>query len=167
MPTRFSINLCAITDRPILQLGSQGPFVKELKDLLLNSAIIDAGIAGFNITDHFNEKTEFVVKVFQCQVFLKPDGIVGIKTWKALCADRPIDLPTLSRGDRDVLISQVQHRLSLNGYPGGAIDGQFGAKTEAAIRAFQTDKRLIIDGIVGYQTWKALSILFGGCELSS
>jgi peptidoglycan hydrolase-like protein with peptidoglycan-binding domain len=36
------------------------------------------------------------------------------------------------------------------------VDGIFGPKTEAAVRAFQQNENLAVDGIVGTQTWTAL-----------
>ena len=39
----------------------------------------------------------------------------------------------------------------------GPIDGIFGRKTEAAVRAFQADKNLVVDGWVGPITFKALT----------
>jgi len=41
-------------------------------------------------------------------------------------------------------------------YDVGPVDGVFGPKTEAAVKAFQTDQGLVVDGIVGRNTWKAL-----------
>lgn len=162
-PTKNSIDICSVPNKPILQVGSTGPVVRALKDLLLNSEIADAGVSGFNIDDIFNAKTEAVVKNFQCQVFLTADGIVEAKTWKSLCADNPVDLPILRRGSIGELVAQVQRRLDVNGYALGATDGNFGAKTEAAVKAFQNDKNLFVDGIIGPQTWNALSRLRGVC----
>jgi hypothetical protein len=57
----------------------------------------------------------------------------------------------LMRGT-DVLL--LQRRLQELGYRMvGTPDGIFGAGTERAVRAFQTDRRLTVDGIVGQQTW--------------
>jgi peptidoglycan hydrolase-like protein with peptidoglycan-binding domain len=36
------------------------------------------------------------------------------------------------------------------------VDGIFGPKTEAAVRDFQQNENLSVDGIVGKQTWTAL-----------
>lgn len=40
--------------------------------------------------------------------------------------------------------------------PPALIDGEFGPKTESAVRAFQRDRGLTIDGLVGAKTWSAL-----------
>jgi len=58
--------------------------------------------------------------------------------------------PTLRRGATGELVSQLQTKI------GVAVDGHFGAKTEAAMRAFQTTHGLVPDGIVGPKTWAAL-----------
>ena len=42
------------------------------------------------------------------------------------------------------------------GYNVGPVDGIFGPRTERAVLAFQADKGLSIDGVVGNETWKAL-----------
>lgn len=58
--------------------------------------------------------------------------------------------PTLRRPATGAFVQQVQRKL---GVPD---DGQFGAKTEAALRAFQSGRGLTPDGIVGPKTWIAL-----------
>lgn len=63
-------------------------------------------------------------------------------------------LPTTSYasvrvGDRCDAVGDVQLALAELGYRPGAIDGVFGAATEAAVIRFQTDQGLTPDGIVG------------------
>lgn len=49
-------------------------------------------------------------------------------------------------GERSSLVAQIQRRLGSLGYESGPPDGQFGAKTAAAIRSFQDDAGLPVDG---------------------
>ena len=66
--------------------------------------------------------------------------------------------PTLRRGSKGAYVTLLQTKLIQLGYnlsPYGA-DGAFGAKTENAVRTFQTNAELNVDGIVGKQTWEAL-----------
>src|SRR5262249_17407759 len=58
----------------------------------------------------------------------------------------PTGRPTLRRGARGDLVSQIQRKV------GVAVDGDFGADTEAAVRAFQRARGLVPDGIVGPKT---------------
>ena len=65
--------------------------------------------------------------------------------------------PTLRRGSVGGSVIYLQKRLLTLGFSPGAVDGDFGPKTEAAVRAFQQSKRLTADGIVGPKTWTALT----------
>lgn len=62
------------------------------------------------------------------------------------------------RGDRGQRVLQVQCMLTKRGYSvgGSGVDGQFGADTESAVRLFQSDKGLAVDGEVGPNTWAGL-----------
>lgn len=63
--------------------------------------------------------------------------------------------PLVRRGDQDHPVRTLQHLLRSRGHT-VAVDGIFGALTDAAVRAFQQAKGLVVDGIVGPQTWGAL-----------
>lgn len=51
----------------------------------------------------------------------------------------------------------IQHNLQRAGFEVGPVDGVFGVKTISAVRAFQSEAGLTVDGIVGKKTWEALS----------
>ena len=67
-------------------------------------------------------------------------------------------LPTLRRGDNVQLVRTLQDSLSSLGYNIGTAgsDGIFGSDTQSAVRQFQTDNSLTVDGIVGPETWTSL-----------
>jgi N-acetyl-anhydromuramyl-L-alanine amidase AmpD len=61
--------------------------------------------------------------------------------------------PTIRRGSEGEFVKQVQTSLKLD------VDGLFGAKTEASVRAFQREHNNVPDGIVGPKTWKILDTI--------
>lgn len=67
----------------------------------------------------------------------------------------PINYPTLRRGSKGELVTQLQDLLSKDGY-NLAIDGIFGPGTQSCVRAFQKKHGLVVDGIVGPKTWAEL-----------
>lgn len=62
---------------------------------------------------------------------------------------------------------QVQQKLKEFGYYNGAIDGIFGAQTIQAVKNFQRDYGLTVDGIVGKNTLAKLGISSGNGVYSS
>ncbi|QNU68868.1 peptidoglycan-binding protein [Ruminiclostridium herbifermentans] len=55
-------------------------------------------------------------------------------------------------------IIQIQEKLNKLGYDCGKADGVIGNKTKAAIKAFQKEKGLVVDGVIGSKTLKALGL---------
>lgn len=53
-------------------------------------------------------------------------------------------------------VKEIQQALTHAGYYKGVIDGVKGSKTRNAIRAFQKDNGLHVDGKVGPKTWEKL-----------
>ena len=77
----------------------------------------------------------------------------------------PATKPTLRRGSKGEYVTLAQTRLIQKGYDCGSFgaDGEFGAATEKAVRAFQRDHTdpdtgnpLTVDGVIGSRTWAAL-----------
>ena len=61
-------------------------------------------------------------------------------------------------GDRGAAVEDIQRRLRMLGYDLGptGIDGVFFGRTSEAVRAFQSQRGLDEDGLVGDETWSAL-----------
>jgi hypothetical protein len=65
---------------------------------------------------------------------------------------------TIRRGSKGDVVKEMQSILEKLGYDIGAcgVDGDFGRMTEKAVKAFQKDYDLVVDGICGPQTWTEL-----------
>lgn len=65
---------------------------------------------------------------------------------------------TLRRGDTGADVKELQQDLLILGYklPKYGADADYGSETEAAVRAFQGDYGLEVDGIIGPKSYKAL-----------
>ena len=123
----------------LIRRGSTGEVVKKIQRQL----------KGLAVDGIFGPRTEARVKEFQREMGIGVDGIVGPVTWKFLFPAYPGYL--LRRGSRGVWVKRVQWQLG-----GLAVDGIFGPKTEAAVKAFQKKAGIAIDGIVGPVTWGKL-----------
>jgi peptidoglycan hydrolase-like protein with peptidoglycan-binding domain/endo-alpha-1,4-polygalactosaminidase (GH114 family) len=65
-------------------------------------------------------------------------------------------VPTLRRGDSGEHVERLQTQLNGLGYDCGEADGEFGRKTERALKSFQSDNDLVDDGVAGPRTHAAL-----------
>lgn len=68
--------------------------------------------------------------------------------------------PTLKRGSKGDAVRELQEILERLGYDLGksGVDGDFGRATEKAVKAFQKNAGIGVDGIAGAATWAALSL---------
>ena len=66
------------------------------------------------------------------------------------------DMPMVYWGCTGDAVKTLQDKLNALGYNSGNVDGIFGAKTYAAVTAFQKANGLGVDGIVGKLTWGKL-----------
>lgn len=132
-----------------IRLNSSGNFVTILQ-YLLNQY-------GYNLSldGRFGTRTQNAVINFQKNNGLTQDGIVGRNTWQALLNLNP-SANVLRRGSRNSAVLFLQKLLLSYLYPITSLDGIFGAETERAVRAFQTENNLTADGIVGRNTWQTL-----------
>lgn len=85
------------------------------------------------------------------ELFLSGGSAKGIGAEKARTERK-----ALRKGGRGADVTYLQQRLKAKGYGVGAIDGIFGQKTLEAVKAFQAEQGLIVDGVVGGKTWATL-----------
>lgn len=64
--------------------------------------------------------------------------------------------PTLKKGARGNITRLLQEKLVSLGFNTNGIDGIFGSGTEKAVMSFQKSNGIVIDGIVGKNTWRKL-----------
>jgi peptidoglycan hydrolase-like protein with peptidoglycan-binding domain len=63
--------------------------------------------------------------------------------------------PVLRRGSKGTDVTELQAMLNRNG-ASLKVDGDYGPSTEAAVKKYQSEKKIVADGVVGKYTWKAL-----------
>lgn len=64
--------------------------------------------------------------------------------------------PILKKGSKGEYVYTLQRLLVSKGYNPKGVDGIFGPGCDAAVRKFQKDNKLVVDGCVGPKTWGAL-----------
>ncbi|PAX45642.1 peptidoglycan-binding domain-containing protein [Brunnivagina elsteri] len=65
-------------------------------------------------------------------------------------------LPIIRNNSQGEAVTLLQQLLESQGYRTGGVDGKFGSKTEQAVKKFQTNFGLVVDGMVGSRTWNKL-----------
>jgi murein DD-endopeptidase MepM/ murein hydrolase activator NlpD len=98
------------------------------------------------------------VRRFQARAGLLVDGIAGPRTRRALGAlgRHPVGSRALRAGMRGWDVAALQFALEVHGFPCRAVDGGFGAHTDAALRRAQAFYGLAVDGVAGPATLAAL-----------
>ena len=162
-----------------LQNGSSGNYVTVLQVMLNRISKNYPAIPRVNPVDGtFGAQTEESIKRFQRIFNLTPDGIVGQATWYKLVflyvgvtnlselvsegqpytqIQGPASGVTLQEGSGGISVSALQYFISIIGQfnsdvPALAIDGIFGPKTAAAVRAIQSRFGLPVTGTVDQAT---------------
>lgn len=65
----------------------------------------------------------------------------------------------LKKGDKGVEVKKLQERLLELGFTTGTPDGIFGNITQSAVSAFQRSADLVVDGVAGFSTLRALDLI--------
>ena len=160
VPSRQDTNGTTVRERDfeILRHGSTGDAVFNMQQRL--------ALIGYEITGEqciFGSSTESALRQFQAERGLIIDGICGPHSWNALLeagyrlGDRQLSYRSpMMRGDD---IGDLQRYLSRLGFDTGWIDGIFGLDTQAAVKQFQHNTGLPINGVVDENTLKSLERL--------
>lgn len=146
----------------LLKLGAKNDEVRRLQQRLQELGYYHGEVDG-----QFGPGTRDAVVLFQAQHGLDADGIAGDTTRTRLysasaqpCQPTATPTPTaaalLKKGDRGEDVRRMQEALKALGYYNGAIDGDFGGGTEEAVRLFQRQNGLDVDGIAAKMTFSAL-----------
>lgn len=64
--------------------------------------------------------------------------------------------PQIQLGSRGAYVMIAQDDLNTLGYKTGGLDGIFGSNTQTAVKSYQQNKGLAVDGIIGCNTWRSL-----------
>ncbi len=134
---------------PTIRRGDTGNFV-YLAQYLLNEYGASIDTDGI-----FGSRTNSAVLTFQQNNNLTQDGIIGANTWTALLNLNPTS-QLLSYGSRNSAVLFLQRLLLSYLYPITSLDSIFGSETLAAVKSFQSENGLVVDGVVGANTWNAL-----------
>ena len=118
------------------------------------------------ITGKVGNKTEAAIKKFQKEYDLTADGVAGPSTiarLKSVYADKGGSTGSsssgsgLKLGSSGTKVRDLQQDLTTLGYYWADITGNFGSKTEAAVKNFQQKNNLTADGVAGSKTLSAIA----------
>ena len=142
-----------------IDVGSVGIYV-----LLGQEILIPRGYNTGGLDRSYGPLMEAAVRAYQkSRGFLAVDGSLGQATWADLLAlpkrNGMYVVKQIKMNDNGVEVLLLQEILSARGYYKGALDWNFGPQTEAALRQYQADRSLKLDGVAGPETWKDLIAL--------
>lgn len=86
-----------------------------------------------------------------------PGATAGVVTQPPTAAPSPTPQGSLKVGSTGAQVRQVQQKLKDLGFLKGSVDGDFGEATEKAVKAFQKQYGLTVDGKVGAETLAKLA----------
>jgi peptidoglycan hydrolase-like protein with peptidoglycan-binding domain len=150
----------------LIKRDARGTAVMELQRFLTAIGYDTGAVDGV-----FGNLTLGAVRAFQEGRGLNPDGVVGPTTRSHIAQVYRVmpAMPVLDDAGRIIRpgarggdVQNLQKLLAVAGYDPGSADGVYGAKTEAAVAAFQKAYGgLTVDGKIGPSTRDALAAVLG------
>lgn len=128
-----------------LKLGMSGNDVKNVQQYLKNLGYMD-GVDG-----QYGNKTKASAIMFQANEELAADGEIGNVSYKVMQFTTK-KFTVLKKGVKSNAVKKMQTFLIKLGYLNSYADGDFGSVTEIAVKKFQKENGLYVDGIAGIQT---------------
>ena len=131
----------------------------------MQNRLIELGYLEGKASGRFDAATEQAVYAFQQRNVSYSDGIAGPLTLKALYSSnarrtstsRGVVGVSLKKGVKNSqAVKNMQTRLRDLRYYSGSSDGDFGSATEEAVKAFQRQNGLNVDGVAGADTLNKL-----------
>ncbi len=135
------------TVQAISRYGSKGDEVVKIQTKLKEQGYYTGKVDGI-----FGNGTRSALIEYQKANNLAADGIAGDKTLSSLGIAKA---STSSQSDQ---VKAIQTKLKEKGYYNDNVDGILGSKTKSAIKAFQKDNGLVVDGIAGPKTLEKLNV---------
>ncbi len=126
--------------------GSDGDDVEIAKERLIELGYLDGAPFGA-----YDEETEQAVQRFREKNALPAGVIIDSETFEVLLGEEPVS-NFYAVGDRSDEIEACQKILFELGYLTYAPDGSFGKMTQQAVRRFQEENGLVVDGCLGKST---------------
>ncbi|MDY6901306.1 MAG: peptidoglycan-binding domain-containing protein [Cyanobacteriota bacterium] len=147
---RFSSRVISATDKPII---IESPSI-DTSPSSAREIILPSSTSPPSLIDAIDENTTYVTPRFQ-QTYAGASRLRRTNSVQFFSSYTQT-FPSLRFGTSGLSVRILQRLLLANGYP-IRVDGNFGALTETAVKAFQSNRNLIIDGVVGRQTWRELT----------
>ena len=151
-------NSSLVVTAPIKDSTGDRTEVKHIQERLQHYGYYTGKIDGI-----YGSGTLAGVRAFQEANGLRVDGAVGASTLAKLDSNNAVSKSSigttytkLKLNDSNATVKYVQKKLWALGYYNGDWSGVFGNETWKAVKVFQANNGLKVDGIVGPRTWDTL-----------
>lgn len=165
-----------------LRVGSTGSEVARMQKYL--DAIRTLQYQGLNfltVDGNYGNGTKTTVQQYQGYARLPIDGVIGLNTWDSIVsdynrlvggsADTYPGIP-LRNGMRGQDVSHMQRYLNAlaliyTAINVQAVDGAYGTNMTNAVKLFQRQFSLTIDGVIGQNTWNAIVSVYNASKTAN